>query len=123
MGWQFPEFNLEFINKDLTVLASQRIKATRGPVPSTTTKSAGNWNFPTFTKTSQAIPIDGNGIDALEVGVTTGQQQSNFGSDLDYETEFEQQKFGRLGASLLAGGTVSFVTSSVILTAFRSSDW
>nr|GEW16029.1 hypothetical protein [Tanacetum cinerariifolium] len=63
-----------------------RIKGTRGSgSKSTTTKSAGKWNIPTFTLTSLAIPI---GLETersassrvMQVGV-------NFGSDNSFHTE------------------------------------
>ncbi|GKG61005.1 hypothetical protein Tco_0616821, partial [Tanacetum coccineum] len=44
--------------------------------------------------------LDGNGIDALGIGVTTGatlgSQDQRWAQDLDYETEFEQQEVGHL---------------------------
>ncbi|GJT85967.1 hypothetical protein Tco_1067684 [Tanacetum coccineum] len=57
-----------------------RIRGTRGSASkSTTTKSAGNWNFPTFTSTSSAIPI-GWVIEwfassrVIQVGVSSGRE-------------------------------------------------
>ncbi|GJQ96667.1 hypothetical protein Tco_0007806 [Tanacetum coccineum] len=61
-----PSYELKFARVPRSLIkvesyglfATRRIRGTRGSGSnSTTTKSAGNWNFPTNTRTSLAIPI------------------------------------------------------------------
>nr|GFB94764.1 hypothetical protein [Tanacetum cinerariifolium] len=87
-----------------------RIKGTQGSgSKSTTTKSAGKWNIPTFTLTSLAIPI------GLETDRSASSRVMQVGVSSGSDNSFHTESGMRLGIGALTGAAMGSET--------RVSDW